>query len=192
MAMPFDPRRQSVIQKARQWVSEKPVFIDTETTGLDKTAEIVEFAVIDHDGSTLFHSFVRPSKPIPSELTAIHGINNQMVEKSPTFPIVWNSMRHLVLNRKIAFYNAEFDLRMMRQSFEVYKLAWKERLDALDIMQLYAEYRGEWDTTRRAYRRFKLEEAGQSLKIPLPNSHHASDDARLTRAVLHTIAGLDY
>jgi DNA polymerase-3 subunit epsilon len=115
-----------------------------------------------------------------------------MVKKAPTFPVIWASLRTLLLDRKIALYNAEFDLRMMRQSYEVYKLAWKERLTTIDIMQLYAAYRGEWDATRRAYRYFKLEEAGKSLRVPLPNSHRAADDARLTRALLYAIAGMDY
>lgn len=192
MELTIDPRRQAIIQQARQWIRENPVFMDTETTGLDKNAEIVEIAVIDCDGSILFESFVRPSRPIPPDLTAIHGIDNQMVKKAPTFPVVWASLRTYLLDRKIALYNAEFDLRMMRQSYEVYKLAWKERLSALDIMQLYAAYRGEWDATRRAYRYFKLEEAGKSLRIPLPNSHRAADDARLTRALLYAIGGMDY
>ncbi|WP_448336087.1 3'-5' exonuclease [Bellilinea sp.] len=192
MELTIDPRRQAIIQQARQWIRENPVFMDTETTGLDKNAEIVEIAVIDCDGSILFESFVRPSRPIPPDLTAIHGIDNQMVKKAPTFPVVWASLRTYLLDRKIALYNAEFDLRMMRQSYEIYKLAWKERLTTLDIMQLYAAYRGEWDATRRAYRYFKLEEAGKSLRIPLPNSHRAADDARLTRALLYAIAGMDY
>lgn len=192
MSVSLDPRRQQVIQQARQWINEKPVYIDTETTGLDKTAEIVEIAVINHDGSTLYESLVRPSRPIPPDLVSIHGIDNHMVEKAPTFPVVWATLRSLLLDRKIAVYNAEFDLRMMRQSYEIYKLPWKERLITFDIMQLYAAYRGEWDTTRRSYRYFKLEEAGRSLQIPLPNSHRAADDARLTRALLHSIAGVDY
>ncbi|MEW6178332.1 MAG: 3'-5' exonuclease [Chloroflexota bacterium] len=191
MALP-DPRRQQVIQQARQWIGENPLFMDTETTGLDNAAEIVEIAVIDHRGNTIFESLVKPSRPIPPELTAIHGIDNLMVEKAPTFPIVWASLRTLLLNRKIGFYNAEFDLRMMRQSYEIYRLPWKEKLSTFDIMQLYAAYRGEWDIKRRAYRYFRLEEAGKHLRIPMPNSHRAADDARLTRALLYAIAGLPY
>ncbi|GAP11227.1 DNA polymerase III, epsilon subunit [Bellilinea caldifistulae] len=190
--MSFDPRRQQVVEQALQWINEKPVFLDTETTGLDKNAEIIEIAVIDQDGSTLFESFVRPYRPIPPDLTAIHQIENSMVKNAPTFPVVWASLRSLILDRKVAVYNAEFDLRMMRQSYEVYKLPWKERLSTFDVMKLYAAYRGQWDQARRAYRFFKLEEAGQSMNIPLPNSHRAADDARLTRALLYKIAGLNY
>lgn len=190
MSVSLNPRHQQLIQQARQWIAEKPVFLDTETTGLDKNAEIVEIAVINDDGSTLYESLVRPSRPIPAQAVNIHGIDHHMVEKAPTFPVVWASLRSLLLDRKIAVYNAEFDLRMMRQSYEIYKLAWKERLITFDIMQLYAAYRGEWDAPRRSYRYFSLEEAGRSFQIPLPNSHRAADDARLTRALLFTIAGL--
>jgi DNA polymerase-3 subunit epsilon len=190
--MNFDPHRHQIVEQALQWINEMPVLLDTGTTGLDKNAEIVEIAVINHDGSTLFESFVRPSRPIPPAVSAIHGIENHMVEKAPTFPVAWASLRSLILNRKIAVYNAEFDLRMMRQSYEIYKLAWKERLATFDVMQLYAAYRGDWDSARRAYRFYKLEEAGQSMNIPLPNSHRAADDARLTRALLYKIAGLNY
>ncbi|MEW6650684.1 MAG: 3'-5' exonuclease [Chloroflexota bacterium] len=186
----MDPRRQAIIAQSRQLIADKPVYIDTETTGLDRTAEIVEIAVIDSDGSTLFHSLVKPFRPIPSELTQIHGIDNQMVEKAVSFPVIWTNLRAKILNRKIGFYNADFDLRMMRQSFEVYRLPWKDTLASFDVMQLYAALFGEWDPTRRAYRFVKLEDAGRRLKIPLPNSHRAVDDALLTRALLHAIAEL--
>ncbi len=187
-----DTRKQGIINQARQWVAEKPVYIDTETTGLDKTAEIVEIAVIESDGSILFQSLVKPSRPIPAELTRIHGIDNHMVETAPSFPVVWATLRAQVINRKIGFYNAQFDLRMMRQSYEVYRLPWKDSLAALDVMQLFAALRGDWDSVRRTYRFVKLEDARQSMKIPLPNAHRAADDALLTRAVLHAIAGLSY
>jgi len=50
---PLTPR-QKTIELARQMVEAKPVYLDTETTGLNKTDEIVEIAVVDWDGSILF------------------------------------------------------------------------------------------------------------------------------------------
>jgi DNA polymerase III epsilon subunit-like protein len=41
-------------------------------------------------------------------------------------------------------------------------------------------------------RYFKLEEAGRFFQIPLPNAHRSAADALLTRAVLHSIAGISY
>ncbi|HQN43968.1 MAG TPA: exonuclease domain-containing protein, partial [Anaerolineaceae bacterium] len=49
---PLTPR-QKTIELARQMVEAKPVYLDTETTGLNKTDEIVEIAVVDWDGSIL-------------------------------------------------------------------------------------------------------------------------------------------
>ena len=45
--------RKEAIQLARQWISKKPVYIDTETTGTGPNDGIIEISVIDHDGSVL-------------------------------------------------------------------------------------------------------------------------------------------
>ncbi|WP_322807799.1 3'-5' exonuclease [Thermanaerothrix sp.] len=190
--MDFALFRNQIREFARQQIEQRPLYLDTETTGLDKNAEIVEIAIIEHDGSPLFQSLVRPSRPIPPEVIAVHGIHDDEVKTAPPWPIVWNSIRPLLKGRLIAAYNADFDRRMMEQSLTRYGFKWQETLTTLDIMQIFADYRGEWDPNRRAYRYFKLEEAGRFLGIPLPNSHRALDDARLARAVLHAIAGLPY
>jgi len=39
------------------------VFLDTETTGLDDDAELVEIAVVDDTGAVLFESYCRPIPP---------------------------------------------------------------------------------------------------------------------------------
>ena len=74
-----EPLKENAIQTAARWIAEKPVYIDTETTGLEKTDEIVEFSIVDFDGSILYSSLVKPSKPIPTEASRIHGITNEMV-----------------------------------------------------------------------------------------------------------------
>jgi DNA polymerase-3 subunit epsilon len=184
--------QQRVMNIARQKIQEKAVYLDTETTGLNKTAEIVEIGVVGPDGETLIEVFVRPSMPIPPEATQLHGITNDIVQKALAWPSVWAGVRALIINRPVGIYNAEFDLQMMQQSMERYRLNWRENLQTFDIMQLYSEYRGEWNPSRRSFRRFKLEEAGRQLEIPIPNSHRAVEDARLARAVLHRLAGIEY
>jgi len=186
------PLRDQVIAFARQQIAKQPVYLDTETTGLGQNAEIIEIAVIDHAGQPLFQSLVRPSQPIPADAAAIHGIRNEDVRDAQPWPVVWSRLKPLISGRPIAAYNAEFDLRMMKQSMLRYRLNWRETFSAIDIMQIFAEYRGEWDASRAAYRFFSLEEAGRFLGIPLPNSHRALDDALLARAVLHAVAGLPY
>ncbi|BCC80200.1 MULTISPECIES: 3'-5' exonuclease [Bacillus] len=55
--------------------------LDTQTTGLGETDEIVEIAVTDLDGKTLLNTLVKPTVPISDDATMIHGITNKMVEK---------------------------------------------------------------------------------------------------------------
>ena len=71
--------QQRVADIAQSIIKQSPVYLDTETTGLDKTAEIVEIAVVDDAGQILINQLVRPSKPIPAEVTLLHGITNEMV-----------------------------------------------------------------------------------------------------------------
>lgn len=184
--------KQQVMQLVRQKLAEKPVYIDTETTGITRTDEILEIVIVDWDGSVLFESFIRPQKPIPPESTAIHGITADMVEKARPWPIAWQQIRPLVAGRLLAMYNAEFDMRMMQQSLEQYRLPWRENFDTLDIMDLFSQFIGEWDPNRKALRRYRLEQAGKYFKIPIPNAHHALEDTLLARAVLHSMAGLPY
>lgn len=183
--------QQQVMEIARQKLQELPIYLDTETTGLDKNAEIVEIGVVGSDGEILVETFVRPSQLIPAEATRLHGISNEQVEKALAWPSVWASIRGFLLNRPIGVYNAEYDLRLMMQSMTRYRLSWRENLNTFDIMHLYAKYRGEWDPARRSYRYVRLEDARRQLGIPLPNAHRAVADALLTRAVLHKLAGME-
>jgi DNA polymerase III subunit epsilon len=185
------PNQLRAVQTARQVLEQKPVYIDTETTGVDKNAEIVEISIVNHDGTVIFESLIRPQQPIPPEVIAIHHITNEMVLGKPTWPAIWPTIRSYILGRIVATYNADFDLRMMQQSFTRYKLPWKENLKMFCVMKLYAEFRGEWDSRRGGYRYFTLERAGADSRISLPNSHRASDDSLLARSLLHYMASFD-
>ncbi|NPV76865.1 MAG: 3'-5' exonuclease [Anaerolineae bacterium] len=184
--------RLMAIQTARQILAQYPVYLDTETTGLSNSAEIVEIGIVDHDGTVLFETLVRPARPIPPEAIAIHNIDNEMVKGSRAWPTIWPVVRELVLNRIIATYNADYDLRILQNSLTQYGLAWKENLKMFCIMKLYAQFRSEWDPRRGAYRYFSLEEAGRSSGLSLPNAHRAIADTLLARDLLLYIAQSDF
>ena len=188
MPAPFLTSRQSASAYAREKLMEKPLFLDTETTGLERDAEIVEISIIDDDENCVFESFVRPSRKIPASATRLHSITDEMVATARPWPTIWPVIRSLLIGRVLVIYNAEFDLRLMQQSHAAYRLPWRENLQAVCAMQLYGQYRGEWDKVRKAYRYYKLEEAGQYCKISLPNAHRARADALLARAVFHYMA----
>ncbi len=188
MTQSLTPLRKQAIAAARQICAAKPIYMDTETTGLNKTDEIVEISVVDHDGSVLFNSLVRPSKPIPEDAIRIHGISNEEVQRARPWPLIWNQLRSVMFGRLIVFYNQDFDLRMMQQSHARYNLPWKDKFNTYDLLKLYAEFRGEWDGVRRSYRYHSLEDAGKQCNISLPNAHRATADTLLTRALLLYIA----
>jgi DNA polymerase-3 subunit epsilon len=180
--------RINAIQRARQALLEKPVYLDTETTGLERTDEIVEIAIVDDEGHTLLESLVRSIQVIPREATRIHGITNEMVQHAPSWPVLWQSLRPILVGKLIVIYNVEFDLRMMQQSMQRYRLPWREQFYTFDLLKYYAEYRSDWDPGRRSYRYYSLNAAGQHCRIALPNTHRATADTLLTRALLHFMA----
>lgn len=180
--------RQQAVSIARQRLAQQPVYIDTETTGLDKTAEIVEIAIIDHDGSILFDELVKPVRPIPAGAAAVHHITNEMVASAKSWAVHWPTIRSILFGRVIGFYNEEFDMRMIRQTHQNVGLPWKEKFQTFCIMKMYAQFAGQIDPRRRTYKYHKLENAGRACGIPLPNSHRASDDTLLTRALLEYMA----
>jgi DNA polymerase-3 subunit epsilon len=180
--------RIAAIRTARELIAQGPLYLDTETTGLDIRAEIVEISILDADGSVLLDTLVRPSARIPRDATAIHHIDDMMVRTAPTWPEVWSQANILMQERLIGIYNLEFDLRMLRQTHLRYRMPWSYLTGGFDIMDIYARFYGQWNPYKNSYRWQSLENAGRQCRIPLLNSHRAIDDARLARAVLHAIA----
>ncbi len=192
MTTPSTAASQRAVQFSRNVLQQKPVYLDTETTGLSKTDEIVEISVIDFDGASLFESLVRPTQPIPPESSRIHHITSEMVRIASPWPLVWPQLKPILAGRIIGIYNADFDLRMMQQSMERFRMPWRESFKTFDILKLFSDFRSEYDPIKRSNRYFKLEDAGRFFNISLPNAHRATADTLLTRAVLHCIAGVPY
>jgi len=182
-------RQTAVIQRAQAILADCPLYLDTETTGLDKRAEIVEIALVDHDGAVLLDSLVKPTRRIPWDATQVHHISDAMVADAPTWAELWPQIQVLLNGRRVGIYNAEFDLRMIAQSHTAHKVAdTAAGSNAFCIMKLYAEFFGE----QGSYGDFKwqsLEKAARQCGIDLPNSHRAGADALLARAVLEAMAG---
>lgn len=180
--------RLKAVQTARQVISACPVYLDTETTGLERSDEIIEISIVADDGQVLFESLVKPRKRIPYDATRVHGITDMDVQGARAWPIVWTEIKELLRGKLIVMYNDDFDLRMMQQSYTLYNLPWKEKLETFDLLRLYAQFRGEWDARRGGYRYHSLANAGRDCGINLPNAHRSTADTLLTRALLHYIA----
>lgn len=134
----------SAAQRAREILESNPLFFDTETTGLGPTDEIVEVGIVDAEGRTLLQGLVRPVSRIPSDVVAVHGITNDMVRDAPTWQEIWHRVKTLFTGRPVGIFNAEFDLRMMRQSHERHGFEGRP-MGGNDfcVMKLYARSYGE-------------------------------------------------
>jgi DNA polymerase-3 subunit epsilon len=98
------------------------VILDTETTGTSPYDEIVQIAIVSSDGKVLCDSLVRPTRTIPPEATAIHGISDADVRDAPSFPEVYGRVQEILSGKRIIIYNAQFDLRLIHQTLSKHNL----------------------------------------------------------------------
>jgi DNA polymerase-3 subunit epsilon len=171
-----------------------PVFLDTETTGLDTTAEVLEISVVDWNGNVLLDTLVKPKGLISPAASAIHGITAEMVANAPTWPEVLPQLQQVLADKMGVTYNAAFDLRMMLQSSEAWGLTPEPCFGAKTFfcaMLEYAHWRNLPDFYRKRNKWIKLEEACRHEGVVLLNAHRALADCYMTlnlvRAVLHKI-----
>jgi DNA polymerase-3 subunit epsilon len=158
--------------------------LDTETTGLDGLAEVVQIGVVQPNGMTALDTLVRPRRPIPMDATAIHGITNYMVAGAPVFGDLTSRLTEVLSGKIVIAYNAAFDRRMLFQSARLSDvtlppLVWE------CAMERYAQYVG-----RRSSRR------GGIVRQRLPRKpeyrgkmHQAIDDCLATLDVIRRMAG---
>jgi DNA polymerase-3 subunit epsilon len=183
--------REQAIESAKDIIARKPLYLDTETTGMKDHDEIIEICILNWDGEVLLDSLVNPTRMIPPDATRIHGITYSMVRNSPPWSEVWEQVVQLVSGHIVGIYNADFDIRMMKQSHNINQIKWdSSHIQPFCIMKLYAKFYGQWNDFKRSYRWQSLENAGKQCNLNLPNTHRAKDDTLLTRAVLHHIAGV--
>ena len=98
------------------------VFMDLETTGLSLTQDrIVEIAMlkVNPDGSQVKkRKLINPEKPIPPEVTAIHGISDEMVKDAPIFKVAANEIKQFMDGCDLAGYNSnKFDWPLLMEEF---------------------------------------------------------------------------
>jgi len=191
--------RKAAADAMRQLLNEgTAVILDSETTGLDTTDEIVQIAIIDLAGTVLLDTLVRPSKPIPPAARSIHHITDEMVADAPTFDQVWPKIADLCAGREIVIYNASYDVSMLISSrasaggpyltdiktwWDRYSPAEQEirQMKTTCAMEWWSQFIGDWSDY---FGNYKFQ------KLP-GGDHTALGDARATLAVIKRMAGVE-
>lgn len=183
-------------EKAVRWARElftrdNWCILDTETTGLGNDAEICQISVINPKGETLTDTLIEPTVEIEPGAIAIHGITNDRVIGAGGFHLHLTPLLQAVRDKDVIIYNAEFDLKLLRQSARPYGI-WlafptSDRrgcrifLNGGSIhcaMQWYSQWVGEWNNYHGNYKWQKLP----------GGDHSALGDCRATLEVIRRMA----
>ncbi|WP_223033885.1 3'-5' exonuclease [Hanstruepera marina] len=99
----------------------KPIcFFDLETTGVNITSDrIVEIAILKvyPDGKEESKRWlVNPERPIPKEVTAIHGISDADVVNEPTFKELAKEIHNMIKDSDLGGFNSNrFDIPLLAE-----------------------------------------------------------------------------
>lgn len=149
----------------KEWAGEAltnptAIILDTETTGLDDEAQIIEITIITPAGEVLFNTLVKPTCPISAAARRIHGITDEMVADAPTWREVWPGVARLIKQAgQVIIWNVEFDRRLMEQSCQAHRLRlppWWMEIRWVCAMRAYARWYGQWSSKYKDWRYHSL------------------------------------
>lgn len=216
MYHPYPDDRTKAIESTKLFVSQAPLFLDTETTGILALDEICEIAIVNLAGEVLMNSLVKPAKRVPADATEIHGISNEMVQEAPTFRELLPQLDKILENRTVLVYNLEFDEGKIARSMEANGISigsqaagnpegikqfspWWAMVEVEPklyrtnwhcVMELYAAFYGHWNDYYGSYRWQRLSSALGQCGVELPAGiHRALADAEMTRRLVLHMAG---
>lgn len=153
------------------------VVFDLETTGAKappcRITEIGAYRIANGEIKDEFSSLVNPETPIPTFITELTGISDEMVADAPRFGEVSDEFLQFIGDSVLVAHNAPFDLGFLNH--EVGRLFEDCRVanPALCTVQLSRRLLPDIEN-------HKLKTVAGHYSIDLVNHHRASDDARAT------------
>jgi|SRR5579883_1620263 len=173
----------AVCKWAHERISQKDfILLDTETTSLD--GEVIDLAILDAEGNTIFDSLIRPVGRIEESAGRVHHITQEMVKDAPTFAQAWPEISLYFADpaQHIITYNAMFDHVMIVNSMVLHHLN-------------HGELKGEWNCLMDRYMRHigrlrwqRLDDALRQQGLEVHNTHRALADAQAAYSLLAHLA----
>lgn len=150
-------------------MAKRYAFLDLETTGLNpEYDEIIEIgAVIIENGSVIerFQTLVKPVKKLPSVITRITGITDEMLADAPDITEVSNSLLEFLGEFPVGGHNISFDIAFLKNN--VNRHFANPLIDTWEIAQVVLPRAGS----------YRLEAIRTLLGIEDSVSHRALEDA---------------
>jgi DNA polymerase-3 subunit epsilon len=139
---------------------------DTETTGRDAAAEVIDIGACRMDGTVVLNTLIRPEGKISSGASLVHGIMAADVERAPSWAEVWPSIEAALAETDLIIaYNDAFDRRLIAQACFMAGLPEPNLPPALkpELMIRFANWVGDWDAKWNHYKWHKLESGHRAL-----------------------------
>lgn len=156
------------------------VVVDLETTGLSpyKGHEIIEIGVTEIKNNDIrlnYSRLIKPDSIIPTAITDITNITNDMVQDEMKIDEVLPKFRSYLGNRTLIAHNAKFDLSFLNFYLEKYSLEpINNYICTLELLKILK--------SRNIYtaKNNKLSTACDFYNIELLNAHRADADTLAT------------
>ncbi len=131
------------------------IFLDLETTGLERTDKVVSIAliVVDDMQTRIFSQLLNEGKKIPPKASSIHHITNEMIEKKPKFKEsdIYSFLQHNnTQENTLIAHNVNFDLQMLSRT----GIEW--RGDVVDTLRVTKHLIPECEYFSLQYLRYEL------------------------------------
>jgi DNA polymerase III subunit epsilon len=158
------------------------VVVDVETTGSwaanDRITEIGAVKIRNHQVIDEWHSLLNPQRAIPSRITQITNITNEMVRDAPVFSEVADSFMQFMGDGIFVAHNVNFDYGFI--SYEYERLERRFRFPKLcTVAGMRRRYPG--------HKSYSLGKLCALYGIELETHHRALCDARATSYLLNLI-----
>jgi len=146
--------------------------IDVETTG--RSNKITEISIFKFDGETVveeFTSLVNPQTFIPDHITALTGIDNDMVYNAPEFYEIADKIKEITKDTIFVAHNVNFDYNVIQKEFKAIQLDFN--LKKLCTVRLSRKL-------LPGHKSYSLGKLCKALHINLVDRHRARGDAEAT------------
>lgn len=156
----------------------RAVILDCETTNLE--GEIIELAIINMQGETLFNRRFKPINEITPGAQVVHDISMEMLADEPSFDQYAEELRSLLTTSRVLIYNFPHDSKSLSftcKTHEVTPIMFMGQC----VMQIYAEFYGDWSERYKDYR-----------WQPLNGGHDALGDCVATLHLIQRMAESKY
>jgi len=156
--------------------------VDIETTGGHASANgITEVAINIHDGNQVVESYstlINPKRDIPIYITALTGIDNEMLADAPTFEDVALQIYQLLHDKIFVAHNVNFDYSFLKHHLAAagYDLQCK-KLCTVRLSRKLIPGKSS----------YSLGKLCNALQIPIYNQHRAAGDANATSILFNLL-----